>query len=212
MFLLDFDGTLLDSNHVWVEVDLRFLAERGLKPTSEYTDFVAHSIFPVAAEYTRSYYHLPDTAEEIMEQWIALAREAYSLHTPLKPGALTFLKACRNARKATALVTACMPDLCRMALERHGLSGYLDQLIFAQELGLEKRDPVCFLEAARRLGVKPEDCVVLDDSPANCKSAMAAGMTAVGVYDDFFRDSEAEMRAVCRRYVTRLDELDPATF
>ena len=49
MYLFDFDGTLVDSNGVWVEIDNGFLARRGLTPTREYSDTVGHSIFPIAA-------------------------------------------------------------------------------------------------------------------------------------------------------------------
>ena len=55
MDLFDFDGTLVDSNGVWVDVDNGFLARRGLTPTREYSDAVGHSIFPIAAQYTKDY-------------------------------------------------------------------------------------------------------------------------------------------------------------
>ena len=56
MYLFDFDGTLVDSNGVWVEIDNGFLARRGLTPTREYSDTVGHSIFPIAAQFTKDYY------------------------------------------------------------------------------------------------------------------------------------------------------------
>ena len=43
MYLFDFDGTLVDSNGVWVEIDNGFLARRGLTPTREYSDTVGRS-------------------------------------------------------------------------------------------------------------------------------------------------------------------------
>ena len=46
MKLFDLDGTLIDSNGIWVDVDLRFLGRHGLTPTEEYTYAVGHSIFP----------------------------------------------------------------------------------------------------------------------------------------------------------------------
>ena len=61
MYLFDFDGTLVDSNGVWVEIDNGFLARRGLTPTREYSDTVGHSIFPIAAQFTKDYYHLDMT-------------------------------------------------------------------------------------------------------------------------------------------------------
>ena len=46
MFLFDMDGTLIDSNGIWKNVDREFLARRGLPYTHAYYEGVAHTIFP----------------------------------------------------------------------------------------------------------------------------------------------------------------------
>ena len=43
--LFDLDGTLIDSNGIWKDVDTAFLAKRGLPYTKEYYEGVAHTIF-----------------------------------------------------------------------------------------------------------------------------------------------------------------------
>ena len=91
MYLFDFDGTLVDSNGVWVEIDNGFLARRGLTPTREYSDTVGHSIFPIAAQFTKDYYCLDMTPEAIMAEWLDMARDAYARQVPMKPGAEAFL-------------------------------------------------------------------------------------------------------------------------
>ena len=65
MLIFDFDGTLADSNGIWVEVDDIFLARRGLKATPEYNEMIGHSIFPIAAQLTRDYFHLEERTEDI---------------------------------------------------------------------------------------------------------------------------------------------------
>lgn len=54
-----------------------------------------------------------------------------------------------------ALLTACVPELCRAALARHRLKGYFRQIIFVQELGLEKRNPEAFTRSLALLGPRP---------------------------------------------------------
>ena len=76
MIFFDLDGTLIDSNGVWLQVDHTFLGRRGLEITPEYTYTVGHSIFPVAAQFTKRYYHLEDSAEDIMAEWRALSYDA----------------------------------------------------------------------------------------------------------------------------------------
>lgn len=207
MKLFDFDGTLVDSNGVWEAVDLAFLGRHGLEPTQEYGETVGQSIFPLAAQFTKEYYGLELSAQEIMDEWMALAWEAYAHQVPLKPGAREFLEQCRAAGEGMALLTACVPELCRAALERHGLTSYFSDVIFVQEMGLAKGTPEVFLRAAARLGVEPSACTMYDDSPAACAAAKAAGMDVVGVYDPFYGHRTEELRQICRRYITGFPEL-----
>ena len=207
MLLFDLDGTLIDSNGVWVEVDRVFLARRGLAATPEYSHTVGHSIFPVAAQYTRDYYHLAESPQAIMDEWLDMARGEYEHHIPLKPGAAEYLAQCATRGEKMALLTACVPQLCRAALARHRLEGYFTQVIFVQEMGLEKSDPRVFLRAAAQLGTAPEACTVYDDSPSACAAARAAGMTVVGVYDPFYAVYEREMRRDCHSYISSFRSL-----
>ena len=103
MYIFDLDGTITDTNGLWVEVDDEFLARRGLRVTPEYTDTVARSIYPIAARVTRDYYRLPDAPEAIMAEWDALAERHYRELAPLKPGAAEFLRQCHGEGKPLAL-------------------------------------------------------------------------------------------------------------
>ena len=55
MLLFDMDGTLIDSNGVWKNVDREFLARRGIAYTHAYYEGVAHTILPLAAKFTKEY-------------------------------------------------------------------------------------------------------------------------------------------------------------
>ena len=106
-----------------------------------------------------------------------------------------------------ALVTACVPELCRAALARHGLERYFSAVVYVQELGVEKRDPRAFALTLERLGVRAADCTLYEDSPGACKAARDTGIAVVGVYDPFYAMYEAEMRQLCRRYIRSFTEL-----
>lgn len=207
MKIFDFDGTLVDSNGIWVEVDIQFLAQRGRMPTQEYTEFVSHAIYPTAAHFTKDYYALPESEEEIMDAWTGLAREAYRSHAPVKAGVLPYLEQCAARGEPMTLFTAGFPELCRLALEGHGLDRFFSSVLFAQDFGLEKRDPRAFTALTDRLGRAPEECVMFDDSPKNCAAAQAAGLTVVGVHDSFFAAAEVEVRANSHRYIYSFEEL-----
>ena len=97
MYFFDLDGTLLDSNGVWLDIDVEFLGRFGIGSVPEdYTDYVTHHGFDDSARYTRERFSLPETPEEIMEGWMSMARSAYAHTLPLKPGVPAFLDACRR--------------------------------------------------------------------------------------------------------------------
>lgn len=207
MYIFDLDGTITDTNGIWIEVDREFLSRRGLVNTPEYEKVVSRSIYPIAAQFTKEYYDLPDSRSDIMAEWDSLAERHYRELAPLKPGAEAFLHQCRAEGRPMAMFTACRPALCGAVLERFHLRELFDQVIFAEEIGLEKRDPRCFTRLSELLGVPPKDCTLFDDSPDNCATAMKAGMTAVGVYDDYYASRQDELKSVCGRYVRSLEEL-----
>lgn len=207
MLFFDLDGTLVDSNGIWKEVDRTFLQRRGLPYTHAYYEGVAHTIFPLAAKFTKEYCHLPESCEEIMAEWMELAKDAYARQVPIKPGVRAYLKKCRAQGRRMAVITSSVPEHCRSVLERHNLTGYFEEIFFAHDLGLEKKSPDIFLLAAQRCGVEPERCTMFDDSLQACRGARAAKMRVVGVYDPFFAEDETAMREFCDVYIKSFEEL-----
>lgn len=211
MFLFDMDGTLINSNGVWKDVDREFLARRGMEYSRAYYEGVAHTIFPLAAKFTKEFCNLEESCEEIMAEWMELAKDAYA-NVTVKPGVRAYLKQCKAEGRGVALVTSSVPEHCYTAMKKLDLLKYFDTITFAQELGLEKKEPELWREAARRNGVQPEDCTIFDDSLAACQGARRARMRVVGVYDSFFASDEREMRHFCDVYIKSFEELlyDPA--
>ena len=191
MFLFDLDGTLIDSNGIWKNVDREFLARRGLPYTHAYYEGVAHTIFPLAAKFTKEFCNLPESCEEIMAEWMELAEDLYA-HVSIKPGVRAYLKQCKAEGRRLAVVTSSVPEHCRTALKA---------------LSLEKKSPEIWLTAAKAGGIRPEDCTVFDDSLAACWGARAAKMRVVGVYDNYFAQDEKEMRSFCDVYIRSFEEL-----
>lgn len=206
MLIFDLDGTLIDSNGVWLEVDKTFLSRHGYAYSQEYRSGVAHSILQNCAVFTKNFFQMEESCEEIIAEWMELAKDAYD-HVPLKPYVREYLERCREAGRRMAVFTACVPVHCEAAVRAHGLDAYFEKILYAQELGADKKSPAIFRRAAELLGVKPSDCVFFDDSLSACKGAKAAGMTVVGVQDGYFTGEEADMREICDQFIQDFGEL-----
>ena len=206
MFFFDLDGTLIDSNGIWKQIDRDFLARRNLPYTHEYYEGVAHTALPMAAVFTKEYCHLEESCEEIIAEWLEMSRDAYA-KVPVKPGVRAYLKQCKAEGRRMAIVTSSVPEHCYTALKKLDLEKYFENVTFAQQAGMHKKYPDVWLAAAEKNGVPPEDCTVFEDSLAACSGARAARMRVVGVHDNFFNQDEKEMRAFCDVYIQSFEEL-----
>ena len=131
MLIFDMDGTLIDSNGVWKEVDIAFLAKRGFPYTREYYQGVAHTIFPKAAVFTKGYCKLEESTEEIMAEWMEMAGDAYATRVPVKPGVREYLEQCRDKGERMIVLTSAVPEHCRSALTHLGLMEFFETTFFA---------------------------------------------------------------------------------
>ncbi len=81
-------------------------------------------------------------------------------------------------------------------LEKTGLMPYLDKISCGLDTTKSKPDPEVFLVAAKKLGLSPKDCLVVEDSAAGIMAAAAGGMKSLGVgplYQSLHADFEAPL-------------------
>jgi beta-phosphoglucomutase len=109
------------------------------------------------------------------------------------PGVTEWLERLRGGGFRQALASSAPPANIEVSLEALGLGRYLDAVVSAEEVGHGKPDPAIFLEAARRLGVPPARCVVVEDAPAGLEGARRAGMRSVGLLSAHHPELEADL-------------------
>jgi HAD superfamily hydrolase (TIGR01509 family) len=105
----------------------------------------------------------------------------------LLPGVEAVLRDARRLGLGTAVATSSGSGWAAGWLERHGIRGHFDVLCVREDVPRVKPAPDLFLLAAERLGVRPDACVVFEDSPNGIHAAHAAGMRCVAVPNNVTR-------------------------
>ena len=107
-----------------------------------------------------------------------------------KPFAHELLQALKENQIPCAVATSTQRTRAELKLARSGLLPYFQVLACGDEVARSKPAPDIFLLAAERLGQQPEQCLVLEDSNAGVRGAVAAGMSVVMVPDLLEPDPE----------------------
>jgi beta-phosphoglucomutase len=97
------------------------------------------------------------------------------------PGAREMLTALRE--RGVKIAVASSSKNARSIVAQIGIADMLDAIVDGTEIENSKPDPEVFLKAAERVGLKPSECVVIEDAEAGIEAAKAAGMKFVGVGD-----------------------------
>jgi len=179
--LFDLDGTLIDSmphhHGAWVE----WHARRGLVIESErfFAATAGRSNDEIFADM------LPGTAAaeilRLVEEKEALYRALAAPSLTLIAGAQAYVELARAAGLKLAVCTASTPPNMALAFERFGIDGWVEAVVSPADGLRGKPHPDIFLEAAKRLGVAPEHCIVFEDAPLGVEGARRAGMKAVAL-------------------------------
>jgi sugar-phosphatase len=194
-WLVDLDGTLVDSSAPVRRAWQAFAARHGLDPDE--VEHFAHG--RPSRESVRLL--APDADHEAEAAAIEEAELSDTDGVHALPGAAELLRA---PRRPLAIVTSCSDALARIRLDAAGLPAP-EVIVSSDEVERGKPDPECFLIAARRLNVEPSACLVLEDAPAGVKAARAAGATVIALRTTHAERELAEADAIVDHLGALLD-------
>ncbi len=177
--LFDLDGTLINSMPLHHEAWRAWFAKAG----QDFDDqtFFARTAGRTNAEILADLYprHSAADHERMADEKETLYRTKASQHLAMIDGALEFMAAAKNQGLALAVCTAAPPANIEVAFERFALKGMV-QTVTSPADGLRgKPHPDIFLEAALRMRMRPQQCIVFEDAPLGVEAASRAGMKAV---------------------------------
>ena len=181
--ILDMDGTLLDSEPIHAESFNGFLNKLGVTERLDVEkDVVGYDLETICKNCIERF-GLAIEAEDYKRGQHDYTLELFSTIDLKETAGLTpFLKELKSAGIHTAVASATQGDIVEVILNRMRIRSYIDEICGFESVQHMKPAPDIFLLAAQRLGTAPEDCLVIEDSPAGILAAQAAGMKSIAIY------------------------------
>ncbi len=190
--LFDLDGTLIDTEKYYRICWKKTLESFGYKVTDDDVLSLRSLGRPFAPDHIKKMVKDPDAdykairakRSKLMEEMIA--REGIQL----KKGAVELLEYLRSKKITTAVSTASDLERTTRYLKQVGLYDYFDKLISCTMVERGKPAPDVYLYACKELGLSPDLCIAVEDSPNGVKSAFSAGCKVIMVPDQTEPDEE----------------------
>lgn len=180
------DGLLVDSEPCWHQARVRLAQEAGKSWTESDHQVVMGVSTPEWASYMLKRLELDMTAAELVERIVANMQEIYRQRIPFLPGAIQAVHLV-SSRYLTGLASGSHRSLIETVLNDPYMQGRFRVVVSSDALPHGKPAPDIYLEAARLLGISPENCLCLEDSKNGILAGVAAGMKVIAVPDPRYK-------------------------
>ena len=175
--LWDLDGTLVDTEPLWMAAEHDLAAEHGVIWTEEDGLALVGSNLLDSGRYIQQRLDSSMTPEEIVDHLVTLMTAAMRRDQPWRPNGPELVRAVAAAGVPQALVTMSYASIAEPVVEALPF----DAVVTGDAVSRGKPHPDPYLLAAERLGVRPEDCLAVEDSATGATSAEAAGCAVLVV-------------------------------
>ena len=204
--IFDLDGTLIDTMHLWREIDIEFLAKRGIDVPDDYMEAISHLGGYDTALYTIDRFSLSDTPEKLISEWIDMAIEKYPVAN-LKPGVEKYMEYLKDNNIKIIIATATEPEIAHAGIVGRSFFEYITSVVTTAEIKRGKNYPDIYLECASRLELNPSECIVFEDVLAAVRTAKSAGFRVIGMYDKYSEANKDKIIAESDGYIYSFEEM-----
>ena len=187
--IFDMDGVICHTNPYHSRAFRAFFAKRDLTPSDE--EFAQH-MFGKSNSYILSHFLQREVVGEEFSQMEdekeSLFRELYGPYVEPIARFPDFLRELKNHGVKTAVATSAPRANLDLISRKLDLPKSMESFMASEDVTKHKPDPQVYLTSAERLDMKPEDCVVFEDSFSGVSAAINAGMKVVGVLSSHTRE------------------------
>jgi len=194
--IFDMDGVIVDSSRYHYEAWQKVFGRIGLTYSKE--DFLLH--FGRRSDAVVRHVMGEDvpfeTIAKLCSKKEVLYRKLAKAKVRTLPGVMRLIKSLEKSGFALALSSSSALDNIDFILGPLKLSGYFDAIVHGDEVKDAKPSPKIFLLAAKKIGIAPRNCVVIEDAVPGVQAAKRAGMHSIAVTGTHKREELAEADVV----------------
>ncbi|MDD3402268.1 MAG: HAD family phosphatase [Hespellia sp.] len=192
--IFDMDGVLFDTERVYQETWHEIAAERNVELGADYLKAISGSYGEHMRHVVEAHYHVQD-GTEIVTECMQRVRNKLAAQVPVKPGVYEILELFREKGLKMAVASSSLKPQIEANLQNAKMDDYFDEVVSSSQVEHGKPAPDIFLYAAQKIGCRPEDCLVFEDSENGVRAGNAAGCIVIMIPD--LIEPSPEIRPYC---------------
>ncbi len=195
--IFDMDGVLSDSEPIYQDSLNQVLSEHGYALTDEDNAQILGTTVEYSWRWIIDRFGLEGSLEDWVARYDSIIVDNLRRRVEASPGVYELLDGVKARGLKLGLASSSQGNWVEALLTTLGVQDKFETIVSGEMVTNGKPDPEIFLTAARRLGVDPARCLVIEDSPHGISAGKSAGMKVVAVVTPLTRDldlSEADIR------------------
>lgn len=204
--LFDMDGVIFDTEREYLKEWNKIFEKYGYEMKKEiYVSVMGRGRKKVKEIFKENFGNDLPIEKMYIEKDKMLKEAIENNKVPLKQGALELLEFLKKNGYKTALATSAKKDRVKSQVTHAKINNLFDAIVCADDIVNSKPDPEIFLKAAEKVNIKPENCIVIEDSEAGIRAAFNAGMIAFHVKD--LKEADESIIKYCDKNFENLIEI-----
>jgi sugar-phosphatase len=184
MIIYDMDGLLIDSEPFWRQVEIKVFKSVGINLTEkDCMETTGYRFDEVVEHWWQKQNWTGKSKQEVHDEVIDEMENIIRHKAVAMPGVQESLEFFKSKNKRIALASSSAMRLIKATVQKLNIESYFELLVSAEHEKYGKPHPAVFLHTAETLEVRPEKCLVLEDSFFGLLAAKSAKMKCIAIPD-----------------------------
>ena len=204
--IFDMDGVIFDTEKVYLDIWIEVFEKYGYKMTKElYVTVMGTGRKNVIKTFLENFGDDLPIEKMYEEKDNQLFYIIENQGIPLKKGVKELFSMLKEKNYKIALATSAKRERVEKQIKDKWLKESFDAIVCGDDVEKGKPSPDIFLKAAKKIDVEPENCFVVEDSPAGIKAAFSGGMKGIHVED--LKAADEDILKYCEKNFKNLQEI-----